>query len=336
MTIEELEKNLRAGNLNNIYVLYGEEKFLLESCLKKIRKNFGEMVPGINYIQLDENSVNTLVSELQTPAFGYPKKLIIVKNAKIFQKETKSKKQANEGFKEKLCQSIKNIDETNILVFIEEEVEKNELLKTIEQNNGIICEFEYQKPIQIEKRLIPICNAYKVNVTGSTISYMIDICGTNMQNLINEIRKLIEYVGENGTITNKEVDSMCIKTIDSNIFDLTDNLGKKNTREALRILDELIYSKEPIQKILITLYNHIKRIYIVKVADNQKRNATLDLNLKPNQAFLVNKYRTQSKYFTEVELNNILKQLINLDYKFKIGDIDLNIGLESVLCGYCS
>ena len=91
MTIEELEKDLRAGNLKNIYVLYGEEKFLLESNVKRIKKNFGEMVSGINYIQLDENSVSSLISELQTPAFGYPKKLIIVKNEKLFQKDTKSK-----------------------------------------------------------------------------------------------------------------------------------------------------------------------------------------------------------------------------------------------------
>lgn len=336
MTIEELEKDLRDGNLKNIYVLYGEEKFLLESNVKRIKKNFGEMVSGINYIQLDENSVSSLISELQTPAFGYPQKLIIVKNAKLFQKDTKSKKKDNESLKEKLCDNIKNMDENNILVFIEDEVEKNELLKTIEKNNGIICEFEFQKPIQIEKRLIPICNAYKVNVASSTISYLIDVCGTNMQNLINETRKLIEYVGENGTIQNKDIDAMCIKTIDSNIFDLTDNLGKKNTKEAIKILEELLYSKEPIQKILITLYNHIKRIYIVKVSDSQKRNATQDLNLKPNQTFLVTKYRTQSKYFTAEELKNILKQLIDLDFKFKTGEIDLTIGLESILCGFCS
>lgn len=336
MTIEELEKDLRSGNLKNIYVLYGEEKFLLESNVKRIKKNFGEMVSGINYIQLDENNVSSLISELQTPAFGYPQKLIIVKNAKLFQKDTKSKKKDNESLKEKLCDNIKNMDENNILVFIEDEVEKNELLKTIEKNNGIICEFEFQKPIQIEKRLIPICNAYKVNVASSTISYLIDVCGTNMQNLINETRKLIEYAGENGTIQNKDIDAMCIKTIDSNIFDLTDNLGKKNTKEAIKILEELLYSKEPIQKILITLYNHIKRIYIVKVSDSQKRNATQDLNLKPNQTFLVTKYRTQSKYFTAEELKNILKQLIDLDFKFKTGEIDLTIGLESILCGFCS
>ena len=60
------------------------------------------------------------------------------------------------------------------------------------------------------------------------------------------------------------------------------------------------------------------------------------LNLKPNQTFLVNKYKMQSKYFKTEELETILQELINLDYNYKIGNIDINIGLESILCRYCS
>ena len=231
---------------------------------------------------------------------------------------------------------MQNNLEENILVFIEEEIDKIELLNTVEKNNGIVCNFEFQKPFQIEKRLKAVCNAYKVNITSSTINYLIEVCGTNMQNLMNEIRKLIEYVGENGTIKNEDIDVMCTKTIDSNIFDLTDNMGKKNITEVLRILNELLYSKEPIQKILITLYNHFKKLYIVKLAEEENRNVAIELNLKPNQTFLVNKYKTQSKYFKTGELEVILQELINLDYNYKIGKVDLNIGLESILCRYCS
>ena len=36
------------------------------------------------------------------------------------------------------------------------------------------------------------------------------------------------------------------------------------------------------------------------------------------------------------ELKNILLEFIDLDYKSKNGMIDINVGLESVLCRYCS
>ena len=57
MEISSLENSLKQGKLENIYLLYGEERFLLDNCVKKIKKIFGEMINGINYIQIDSNNV---------------------------------------------------------------------------------------------------------------------------------------------------------------------------------------------------------------------------------------------------------------------------------------
>ena len=157
-----------------------------------------------------------------------------------------------------------------------------------------------------------------------------------MQELINEIRKLIEYAGENGKIQKEDIDKLSTKKIESIIFDLTDNLGKKDIGKALEVLNNLIYSKEPIQKILITLYNHFKKIYLTKLAIKYNKDIATSIKLKANQTFLVNKYKTQARSFTEQELKNILQQLRDLDYNYKNGLIDLQVGLESILCAYCS
>ena len=66
------------------------------------------------------------------------------------------------------------------------------------------------------------------------------------------------------------------------------------------------------------------------------KDVTQVLNLKPNQTFLVSKYKNQASYFNEKDLRIILKELADLDYKYKIGLIDINIGLETILCTYCS
>lgn len=339
LTVENLEKDLKQGNLNSIYLLYGEETFLLESCLKKIKNNFGERKEGINEIKLDDTNVNSIISDMETPAFGYEKKIIIVRNSGLFKKEGKRKTGVNTKLIENVAryinENIETIKEAVVLVFVEKEIEKNELYKEVEKN-GIVCEFQELKPIQLIARIKAICKAYKVNIDDNTAKYFIECAGTNMQDLINEIRKLIEYGGENSEITKKEIDLLCIKQLDSVIFDLTDNIGKKNVTKALQVLNDLLYQKEPIQKILITLYNHFKKLYITKLAIRENKNIAESLKLKPNQIFLVNKYKMQANYFGEKELRTILEELINLDYNYKTGLIDLNIGLESILCRYCS
>ena len=338
--VEELEKELNNGILRNIYVLYGEELFLLENALKKIRHLFGECIKGINYIPIDDTNIGGIISDIETPAFGYEKKLIIARNSGILKKEGKRKNAELSKLRDRLTKYIeennKLITQSVVLVFVEEDVDnKTNLYKTIDKL-GAICNFEYQKPMQIEKRMKAICNAYKVNITDANLRYFIESCGTNMQELINEIRKLIEYAGKNGTIEKEDIDKLCIKKLESVIFDLTDNLGKKETNKALQVLKNLIYAKEPIQKILITLYNHFKKLYLTKMAVKTNKDIITSLNLKPNQTFLVNKYKMQAKYFEEKDLKEILQNLRDLDYHYKIGLIDLQVGLESILCRYCS
>ncbi len=338
--IEELEKELNQGILRNLYVLYGEELFLLENALKKIKHLFGECIKGINYIPIDDTNIGEIISDIETPAFGYEKKLIIVRNSGILKKEGKRKNAELEKVRNRLTvyleENSKLVAQSVVLVFIEADIDnKSKLYKTIEKL-GVVCNFEYQKPIQIEKRMKAICHGYKVNITDANLRYFIESCGTNMQELINEIRKLIEYAGENGTIQKEDIDSLCIKKLESVIFDLTDNLGKKQIDKALQVLNNLLYAKEPIQKILITLYNHFKKLYLTKIAIKYNKDIITSLNLRPNQTFLVNKYKMQAKYFAEKELKAILQNLRDLDYHYKIGLIDLQVGLESILCRYCS
>lgn len=190
--------------------------------------------------------------------------------------------------------------------------------------------------MQLTNRIKVICNAYQVKIDAITLSYFLECCGTNMQDLINEIRKLIEYVGKGGTITKEAIDILAIKQTEAVIFDLTDNLGKKNSKVAMQILKDLLNAKEPIQKVLVTLYYHFKKLYFVWMAETQRKDIATSLNLKPNQLFLVNKYKTQAHYFAQEELRKILEELVNLDSNYKIGKIDLQIGLEAILCRYCS
>lgn len=321
----------------NLKLLYGENTYLIEREIKAIKKEFGEIVQGINYVAIEQNNLENLISELETPAFGYPSKLVIVKNCDLLKKETKTKKSKNLEVAIKLANYIEeniHILKTTILLIVEETAETaNSLYKTIEKY-GEIKEYTELKPAELSSQLKKICNAYKVDIDNETIKYIIETCGTSLQELINEIRKLIEYAGEGGKIDKTAVDLLAIPKIEAVIFDLTDDLGNKKISEALEVLRNLIYNKEPLQKILVTLYNHFKKLYLVKIAQKENTELSQVLNLKPNQTFLITKYKKQSEYFKEEQLRNILEELINLDTNSKIGQIDLNLGLEAILCNY--
>ena len=86
MNYDELEKEINS-NLKSLYLLYGQEQYLIEMSVKKIKKKFDELVQGINYILIDENNTEEIIPNIEMPAFGYDRKLIIVKNSGLFKKD---------------------------------------------------------------------------------------------------------------------------------------------------------------------------------------------------------------------------------------------------------
>lgn len=312
-----------------VYLLYGEDNYLKNEFVKKAKKSFGELQLGINYIQIDESNVNNVISDIETPAFCYERKMIIVKNANLMQK----KNAISDKLSEYLNDADKQILDSIELIIVEDSVEKNALFNTISKI-GMIKEFNEQKISQLITKVKSISAAYGVQIQENVAQYFIECTGTNMEDIINEIRKLIEYAGKGGTIKKEDIDSLTIKKSESVIFDLTDNLGKKNIHEAINVLHDLIYAKEPVQKILVMLYNHFKKLYIVQLSNGQ--NVAQNLKLKPNQTFLVSKYQNQAKFFTQEEIRNLLNEFMYIDEASKSGNLDINVGLESVLCRYCA
>ena len=311
-----------------IYLLYGEDEYLRNEYLKKIKKEFGEIQLGINYVQVDENNVSNIISNIETPAFGFPSKLIIAKDTGLFKKKNALADALSDYLK------IANLEGVE-LVFLEIAPEKNSLFNTISKI-GEVKEFKEQKLPQLIAKVKSIAKAYNVDIAENVASYFIECVGTNMSDIINELRKIIEYAGNGGTIVKEDIDALSIKKSESIIFDLTDNLGRKKISEAIEVLHNLIYAKEPIQRILIMLYNHFKKMYIIKLAVEENKNVAQSLKLKPNQAFLVGKYQTQAKYFSKEELRSLLEELMKIDSSSKSGGIEINVGLETVLCKYCS
>ena len=88
-----------------------------------------------------------------------------------------------------------------------------------------------------------------------------------------EVEKVGDLLAEDGEIiilsvaseltphqfqSKEDIDKLTIKEVQAVIFDLTDDLGKKDITQALQVLQNLIYAKEPLPKILVTLYNNFK------------------------------------------------------------------------------
>ena len=320
--------------LKNLILISGDDTYEKENKLNNIINDFGELVKGINYIVLDKDSINNLENEINTYAFGFQKKLIIIKIEKKSSEKSNSDDSSNQDEKndwldESLENTLSNLDSDVTVVFYGDIQKRSRIYKLV-QKYGESFSFEKEK----EYELLSWCSNYfksnDIEISTADINYFINLCGTEKLILKNEMDKLIDYSYNSKKVTKEDIDLLCIKTSDIIIFDLTDSLGAKNKKSALNSLDELIANKEPIQKIVIMIAKHFKSLLVAKYCAIENRNVMDELSTKSTYA--ANKYKSQARSFSLDELTRIIKNLAELDIDSKLGRIDLKIGLERIIC----
>ena len=192
------EKNI----YGKVFLFHGDNKYYRELYINKIKRIFGDLVLGINYIKLSDTNVLNLIYEANTPTFGYENKLIVVNNSKLF--KINRKKGTNDNIDDNVSS---NSNETDILSFLEsnqipdnvtiifneDEVAKTKkIYKTIDKI-GITTEFKTLTQSELVSYVATLCKKYGVNISKDTATYFVECCNNNMDDIINEIRKLIEY-----------------------------------------------------------------------------------------------------------------------------------------------
>lgn len=300
--------------MSNIYLLYGEEKYELNQKVEKIKKEFSNLQVGVNLFYINNDNIDELPSITQGVTFFGSEKLIIIKNTNL-------KFDTN---------IIKDIDEDIKVIIIEESVDKRlseykNLAKFAE-----CIEFKHLDAAQMTDFIISTLKRYNVKISYEDAQYMQNVCGEDKSNNINEMQKLVIYVGNGGTVTKDIIDNICSKTLNAKIFDVLENIINKKKKIAIEQLNTLLQQKEPIVKIYIMLYKQYKQLYMIKLLKVKgEKNIATAIGLHP---FVVKKLLASCDKYTEQELKNIIYAFDEYDQKTKNGDIDFEIGLKKIIC----
>lgn len=314
--------------MENLYLITGDDLFEREKTVEKIKSAFGELVKGINFIVIDKDTINLLQGEVTTYPFGFDKKLIIV-NIVNKSQDTDDGASKNDWFDDELMENILNSIDMNVIVFNGNFQATSKIYKFVSQNGKCIDCNKPKNKKDIAPWVADLVRKEEKTISNENASYIVHTCSADKMMLYNEIQKLVDFVGERKEITKKDIDEVGIRNLETIIFDLTDSLGARNVTNSIRVLEELLMQKEPIQKILIMIAKHFKSLLITKICMNENRDVANELNIK--FPFIVNKYKEQARRFTREELENVLLDISELDVNSKIGKIDLKTGLEITL-----
>lgn len=332
---EDIFKNIKANMIANVYFLYGQEKYFLEQAFLQIRKKvLDKASESFNYNMVNGEKLD--LSELEDMTDALPlmaeKRLIALRDVDV--------DKLSKGDWAKLLELLSNISDTTVFVLyqatIAVDMKKSSRYKKLAElfaKEGVTCEFKPKDMGTLKRRLCERAKKANLEMEMSTAEYLIDKCSNSYIQLINEVDKLISYVGE-GEITKKHVDESAIKSIASSSFDLAKSVLSNNFDRAYTLLDELIFQRLEGVAIVAALTMSFSDIYRAKcgrIAAKSIDDIAEDFKYPKNRTFAVKNAMRDVTSFSIEHIRFCIQALYVADLQLKSSKLDNRLIMEQML-----
>ncbi len=331
MSAKELKNQIKTGEFSHLFYLFGEEKYLVKAYLKMITNKLLPSPDEFSFMEIEGKDIGDFSSSIafkESVPFICDKKILVIKDFNINNITTEQK--------ENLANLLNDIPDYTYIFFIalsktEEKKEKTKAFcKIIEDNGGLCAEFSFATEADLVAWIKRHAKSEGRTIETDTCHYLIQTVGSDMSILENEIQKLC-HITSTTEITNKNIDSVCIKCLDAKTYELTDALLRKNYSGAFLILNELYDMRTPDLILASSVYKCFCDMYIVKLMTEKGATAEQIAKKTGLMLFLAKKYMQNCRGFSLKTIRNILKICSETERTKKKGRGDDKIKLEKMI-----
>lgn len=330
----QLLREIKQKQLSAVYLFYGEETFSMEeTCEWMTKQLLGEQVDPWNKVVLDleEVPIQQLVQEAETASFFGDLRLIIGKNASFLTPQTK--RQELEHRPEALITYLQDPVPGNIILFLCPSAKldkRRKVVKEIEKNARVVA-FPRLSEKELVKWIPGRCKQLNVSITEPAVMHLIRLVGNDLRQIYQECVKLATYVGKSGKITPEIVEALVPRTLEQDVFKLTEYVSKQKIDEAFNIWYDLLYQKEEPIRILALLIRQFRLMLQTKVLGAQGKSEKEIAAFLGVHPYPVKLAARQGKAFTESKLRSLLAEAIRADQEIKAGKLEKHLAVERLL-----
>ncbi len=318
--MKKIQEDIKKHAFHRFYLLYGEESYLVRLYRDKLKEAVLDGADGMNYSSFQGNGIN--LEEVRdianTLPFFHDYRVIILEDTKLFQS-------ANN-----LAEFLPEMPDSTVFIFAEKKIDKRNKLYKYIQKNGLAIEMKPMGTQDTKKFIAGKLNGSGRKIKESTVDYFLGQADSSLNNIENELEKLIAYTYGREEITCADIDAVCSVQVTGQIFQMLDAAAVGKKHEVFALYHDLLILQERPMSILYLLVRHFNILFQVKTMPDgiSRQDIAKKAGVPP---FAVGKYQSQCKNFTEKQLKAMLTMCIETECHFKQGKISDQIGLETLL-----
>lgn len=266
----KLKKDLSAGTVGKLYVLHGEEAYLRDYYLGRMKELLiGQGMAEFNLHTLSgkDFTVHALEEAVDCLPMMSERTLILVTDYDLFR--------AGEKDKGELIRIFSQLPDYCCVVFLYDLISYKSDARTklalALNEHGSIVQFARQDQGDLVDWIHRRFRALGKEIDSEQARYLVFLCGDLMNGLIGEIEKIGAYA-KGSRITKDDIDAVAAPQLDAVVFQMTDAIGAGDFDRAASVLGELFQMQEPPTRILYMLGRHMRQLYAARLAMENRRS----------------------------------------------------------------
>lgn len=323
--MEKLLQDIKNQDFSNIYLLCGEEDYLRKQYRDKMKDALTGEGDDMNYHYFEGKDIKaeTVMDLAETLPFFSSRRVIVIENSGWFQKGG-----------DKMAEYLPRLVPTTYFVFVETQTDKRSKLYKCVKKQGRICEFLPQDEQTLKRWIMGMLKKENKTITSNDLQFFLERTGTEMANIKTELEKLLCYTLESDRITREDIEEICTRRVQNQIFDMIDAIGSKDQKKALRLYYDLLTLKEPPMRILALVGRQFNILLQVKELKKRGYSAQIISEKTGLRVFWIGKYEKQAIKFTMQELRAALEDCVLADENVKTGKMQDIMSVEILICKY--
>lgn len=262
-SLTQLKKDISAGTLGQLYVLHGEEAYLRDFYLGRMKEQLvgqGMAEFNLHAIAGKEFTPQLLEQTVDFLPMMSERTLILVTDYEIAR--------AGDREREELVRILSQLPDYCCVVFLFDVVPfkldaRTKLALTIKEH-GSIVDFARQEQGDLVDWVHRRFKALGKEIDSEQARYLIFLCGDLMNGLIGEIEKVGAYA-KSSRITKADIDAVAAPQLDAVSYQMTNAIGAGDFDRAAQVLGELLQMQEPTMRILYSLSKQIRQLYAARL-----------------------------------------------------------------------
>lgn len=266
---EKLKKDLSAGKPGQLYIFHGEETYLRDHYLNRLREvilagGLGEF--NRHDLSAKDMSPHALEEAVDCLPMIAERTLIEVTDFDLFKA----------GEKEEYIRILSNLPDYCCLVFLYDVLEykpdaRTKLAQAVKAH-GTAVNFARQSPRELADWVRRHFKAQGKDIDPRLCEELIFLCGDLMHSLQQEVGKIAAYA-KGDKITRADMEAVATPQLSAVVFRIADAIGEKNFDRATAILGELYQMQKSPYEIMGAFGKQMRQLYSARLALDRQKNA---------------------------------------------------------------